>query len=104
MEVHGIVADPATLAHLVELDPLQLKRLEPLAHDHVAAEVVARCRRPGGRLGRDVVVHRVARRDDADASRQHAHGCTRFRARGAKLRIETHVCRHDRQRKARTVV
>ena len=58
------MAEPSPLSHLVELDALDLEDLEPLAHDHVAAEeypVVPR-RKSSFRVS--------PARDDADVARQ----------------------------------
>ena len=72
----------AALAHLVELDALHLEGLEPLARDQVAAEEVAR-----GFL-REVEVLGVARRHDADASRQERHRGPGLRARPLEDRVQ----------------
>ena len=84
VEVHGVVAEPAALPELVELDALDLDGREPLPDDDVAPEEALAGPRVaipalGRRLRGKRLVQLRTRRHDPDAAAEQRHGGPRLR-------------------------
>src|SRR5271170_8432108 len=69
VKMHRVVSDPAALAQLLELDPLNLKLSKALPENYVRTKVGTGLRRVGGRR-RKVVTDGIPAGNNPDAPRQ----------------------------------